>query len=54
MLWATKFHCIFLVLHYSLHIQVVDDMIIQTDKKTNDLEVEQIVDRTVRNVVGHF
>ena len=27
--------------------QVVDDLIIQTDKNTNDLEVEKIVDRHV-------
>ena len=29
--------------------KVVDDLIIQTDGKTNDLEVEKIVDRHVRS-----
>ena len=36
-----------LLLHRSI-VQVVDDLIIQTDKKTNDLEVDKIVDRHVR------
>ena len=46
---ADPFSYIFFVLVAAAALQVVDDMIIQTDAKATDVDVEQIVSRQVRN-----